>query len=237
MAERLQKLIAASGLMSRRVAEERIAAGRVTVNGRPAALGDRAEPGVDQIRVDGLPLPAAERKVYIMLNKPRGYVTTLHDEKGRRDVRALLRGLDLRVFPVGRLDMDSEGLLLLTNDGALTKRLTHPSHEVDKCYETWVEGVCTPERLALLREPLELDGYRVLPAQVELCERGEDRARLLVTIHEGRNRQVRRLCEHAGLRVTRLRRIREGPLELGELKTGCWRYLSAGELRSLEIEK
>ena len=230
--ERLQKQIAASGLMSRRAAEACIAAGRVTVNGQTAALGDRVAPD-DQICVDGLPLPEQEQKVYIMLNKPRGYVTTLHDEKGRRDVTRLLRGLNVRVYPIGRLDMDSEGLLLLTNDGDVANRLMHPSHEVAKTYETWVEGACTPERLEQLRRPVTLDGYTTRPAGVELCEAGENKARLLITIHEGRNRQVRRMCELAGLRVTRLRRVKEGGLSLGDLKPGCWRPLTGEELQRI----
>ena len=231
--ERLQKRIAASGLRSRRAAETAIAAGRVTVDGRTASLGESVGPQA-RVCVDGKPLPEAEEKVYIMLNKPRGYITTLHDEKGRRDVAGLVRGLNVRLYPVGRLDMDSEGLLLMSNDGELANRLMHPSHEVCKTYETWVEGACSEERLALLRRPMELDGYTTRPAQVELCERGENGGRLSITIHEGRNRQVRRMCEIVGLRVTRLRRVREGGLELGELRTGRWRPLTEEELRQLK---
>ena len=234
MTERIQKRIAASGLMSRRAAEEAIAAGRVTVNGRPARLGESAGES-DEIRVDGKSLPSITEKVYIILNKPRGYVTTLRDEKGRRDVTQLLRGLETRVYPVGRLDMDSEGLLLLTNDGDFANRMMHPSHEVEKCYETWVRGEKLEEALHILRRPLELDGYRLHPARVELAETFPDGARLFITIHEGRNRQVRRMCELAGLRVTRLRRIREGSLELGDLKTGRWRCLTEDERRQLGI--
>lgn len=233
MTERIQKRIAASGLMSRRAAEEAIASGRVTVNGRPARLGESADEG-DEIRVDGKCLPSAVKRLYILLNKPRGYVTTLHDEKGRRDVTQLLRGVEERVYPVGRLDRDSEGLLLLTNDGAFANRLMHPSHEVKKVYETWVEGGDLDTALAVLRGPLELDGYRLRPARVEPAERLPGGARLFITIHEGRNRQVRRMCELAGLRVTRLRRVREGSLELGDLPTGRWRFLSEEEVRRLE---
>ena len=233
MTERIQKRISASGLMSRRAAEEAIASGRVTLNGRTARLGESAGEN-DVIRVDGKELPSAAKSLYILLNKPRGYVTTLHDEKGRRDVTQLLRGVAARVYPVGRLDMDSEGLLLLTNDGAFANRLMHPSHEVEKCYETWVEGVDLDTALAVLRGPLELDGYRLHPAEVDLAERLPGGARLYITIHEGRNRQVRRMCELAGLRVTRLRRIREGSLELGNLPTGRWRFLSDEEVRRLE---
>ena len=236
MEARLQTIIAAAGRMSRRRAEEFLAAGRVSVNGRTAALGDRADPTRDAICVDGKPLPKREEKVYIMLNKPRGYVTTVHDEQGRRTVMELLSGIPARLYPVGRLDLDSEGLLLLTNDGELANRLMHPSHEVRKEYETWVKGEDIDASLRRLRQPMSLDGYQLHPAGTELKERLEDGARLIITIHEGRNRQVRRMCEQAGLRVTRLRRIREGELRLGTLKTGCWRYLTEEELRQLGSE-
>ena len=235
MSEKLQKRIAAAGLMSRRAAEDCIAAGRVTVNGRLARLGDRVEAS-DAICVDGKPLPDEPKKVYIMLNKPRGYVTTLQDEKGRRDVTELLDGLDTRVYPVGRLDRDSEGLLLLTNDGDFANALMHPSHEVSKRYEVRVRGAVTDEALAALRQPMTLDGYTIRPAQVERLEALPDGARLAVTIHEGRNRQVRRMCEQAGLSVVRLCRVSEGSLRLGQLKPGCWRPLTDEELAALRRE-
>lgn len=233
MAERLQKIISASGLMSRRAAEERIAQGRVTVNGRTAVLGERADADHDEIHVDGKPLPQAAAKRYVMLNKPRGYVTSLRDEQGRRDVTELLRDIPERVYPVGRLDMDSEGLLLLTNDGEFANRLMHPSHEVDKCYRTWVQGEAAETRADLLRQPMLIDGYRIAPAEVSVRETIPDGAVFDITIHEGRNRQVRKMCELAGLRVTRLVRIREGSLTLGELPRGQWRDLSDDEVRSL----
>ena len=236
MKERLQKLISAAGLMSRRAAEDCIAAGRVTVNGRTAQLGEQADPAADEIRVDGRLLPSGAEKVYIMLNKPRGYVTTLRDEKGRRDVTELLRGVRQRVYPVGRLDMDSEGLLLLTNDGELANALMHPSHEIEKTYEVWVKGSVTDAALAALRQPMELDGYTIRPARAELLETLPEGARLSVTIHEGRNRQVRRMCEQVGLQVTRLRRVSEGSLRLGDLKTGRWRPLTEEELAALRRE-
>ena len=235
MSERLQKRIAAAGLMSRRAAEDCIAAGRVTVNGRVACLGEQVE-AADEIRVDGRPLPQETDKVYIMLNKPRGYVTTLHDEKGRRNVTELLDGLGTRVYPVGRLDMDSEGLLLLTNDGDFANALMHPSREVDKRYELRVRGDVTDETLEALRAPMELDGRRLSPARVERLETLPDGARLAVTIHEGRNRQVRRMCERVGLAVLRLRRVSEGSLRLGGLKPGCWRPLTERELTALRRE-
>ena len=236
MRERLQKIIAASGLMARRKAEEAILAGRVTVNGLPAGIGDSADPETDTILVDGKALPTVARMVYIMLNKPRGVVTTLRDEKGRRDVSELVRGLPERLVPVGRLDMDSEGLLLMTNDGALANRLMHPSHEVEKCYRTWVRGTELEEKLSLLRRPMELDGYRLHPARVELLEKTPEGAVLEISIHEGRNRQVRRMCEQAGLAVTRLCRVREGALRLGSLRPGQWRFLTDEELRSIGVE-
>lgn len=221
--------------MSRRAAEERIAAGRVTVNGCVARLGEQVEE-TDEIRVDGRLLPRGDDKVYIMLNKPRGYVTTLHDEKGRRDVTELLDGLGTRVYPVGRLDMDSEGLLLLTNDGDFANALMHPSREVEKRYEVQVRGEVTEDTLEVLRQPMELDGYTIRPARVERLETLPDGARLAVTIHEGRNRQVRRMCERVGLSVARLRRVSEGSLRLGKLRTGCWRPLSEAELAALRRE-
>jgi 23S rRNA pseudouridine2605 synthase len=235
MRERLQKIIAASGLMARRKAEEAIEAGRVTVNGLPAHIGDSADPETDVILVDGKALPSVARMLTIMLHKPRGVVTTLHDEKGRRDVSELISEIPERLVPVGRLDMDSEGLLLMTNDGALANRLMHPSHEVEKVYRTWVRGDAAAG-IQRLRQPMELDGYRLHPAKVKLLESTTDGAVLEITIHEGRNRQVRRMCEQAGLTVTRLCRVREGGLVLGDLRPGQWRELTEEELRKLGVE-
>ncbi len=233
MKERLQKIISASGLMSRRAAEELIAAGKVSVNGATAALGDKAEAGIDRILVDGKALPSAGEKLYIMLNKPRGYVTTLSDEKGRKNVSELVKELGTRLYPVGRLDMYSEGLLLMTNDGDFANRLMHPSHQVDKCYHTWVKGEDMGWAVELLRCPMEIDGYVTRPARVDILEiKGED-ALLSVTIHEGRNRQVRKMCEAAGLKVTKLVRVSEGGVELGALKSGKWRRLTEEELAML----
>lgn len=228
MEERLQKILSARGVASRRAAETLLDAGRVTVNGRTAQVGDRADPELDEIRVDGRPLPPLDRRTYLVLNKPRGYVTTLSDEKGRRTVAQLVAGCGARVWPVGRLDLDSEGLLILTDDGELTQKLLHPSHEVEKEYHVWVEGD-VEKALPILRGPLSLDGVRLHPAQVKLLDAGV----LSVTIHEGRNRQVRRMCAAAGLKVRRLRRVREGSLTLGNLKAGCWRPLTAEELSHL----
>ena len=233
MKERLQKIISASGLMSRRAAEELIAAGKVSVNGVTAALGDKAEAGVDKILVDGKALPSAGEKLYIMLNKPRGYVTTLSDEKGRKNVTELIKELGTRLYPVGRLDMYSEGLLLMTNDGDFANRLMHPSHEIDKCYHTWVKGEDMGWAVELLRCPMEIDGYVTSPAEVDILEVKGEEALLAITIHEGRNRQVRKMCEAAGLKVTRLMRVSEGGVELGTLKSGKWRRLTEEELDML----
>ena len=233
MSEKLQKIISAAGLMSRRAAEEAIADGRVCVNGVTARLGDRAEAEQDSICVDGQSLPVGGKKVYIVLNKPRGYVTTMHDEKGRHSVSELVADLDVRVYPVGRLDLNSEGLLIMTNDGAFANRLMHPSHEVEKCYRTWVQGDALTERVARLRQPMELDGYQIIPAKVEIEGRTQGGAMLLITIHEGRNRQVRRMCQSVGLTVHRLCRVREGAVSLGNLPTGKWRYLTETELRRM----
>ena len=233
MTERLQKIISARGLASRRKAEEWIIQGRVTVNGVPAQLGDSADPETDEIQVDGRELPSITDAVYIMLNKPRGYVTTLADEKGRRKVSELVADCGCRVYPVGRLDMDSEGLLLLTNDGEFANRLMHPKHEVEKTYDTWVTGY-TPEGAQALEKPIELDGYRIRPPKILVLQHDGDRAKIRITIHEGRNRQVRRMCQASGMYVTRLRRIREGKLNLGDLPLGKWRYLTVSEVQELK---
>lgn len=229
---RLQKILSERGVASRRKAEEMIVDGRVTCNGRICALGESADPETDEILIDGNPLPPLQKSIYLMLNKPRGYVTTLSDEKGRDNAAQLVADCGVRVYPVGRLDMDSEGLLLFTNDGAFANALMHPKHEVKKVYEVWVRGFDpgAPERL---RRPVELDGYTIRPPKVQLNHADGDYAKLTVTIHEGRNRQIRRMCEIAGMRVTRLRRIKEGSLSLGELRLGKWRHLTDEEVRLL----
>lgn len=232
MKERLQKILSARGLVSRRKAEEWIVAGRLQINGNIAVLGDCADPDLDEILLDGKPLPSRQEYVYIMLNKPRGYVTTLSDEKGRDNVSQLVADCGVRVYPVGRLDMDSEGLLLLTNDGDFANDLMHPRHEVNKTYEVSVRGF-REESLALLKRPIELDGYVIREPEVKLVRADGDKAKLMVTIHEGRNRQIRRMCDAAGMHVLRLRRISEGNLQLGRLPLGKWRYLTKEELAGL----
>ncbi|MBQ7231579.1 MAG: rRNA pseudouridine synthase [Oscillospiraceae bacterium] len=230
--ERLQKIIAARGLCSRRQAEKWIEEGRVRVNGNTAHLGDTADITEDVIEVDGKRLPKAGKKLYLMLNKPRGYVTTLSDEKGRKNAAELVAGCGTRVYPVGRLDMDSEGLLLFTNDGEFANLMMHPKHEVDKVYRVWVTNYA-PEKLEALKEPIELDGYRIKKPKVRPVRQEPTRAILDVTIHEGRNRQVRRMCQAAGLEVARLKRIAEGGLRIGDLKPGAWRELEPREIEML----
>lgn len=232
MEERLQKLLSSAGICSRRRAEEYIAAGRVTVNGAAARVGDKADPDRDHIAVDGRPLFRQEKRVWLMLYKPRGYVTTLSDEKGRRTAAQLVSDCGLRVWPVGRLDLDSEGLLLFTNDGEGTNHLLHPSHEVEKEYLVNVEGD-VERALPILSGPLELDGEPLAPAAVRLLGRKENGGELSVTIHQGKNRQVRRMCALAGLEVKRLCRIREGELSLEGLKPGKWRFLTPAEVEKL----
>ena len=232
MTERLQKLISAAHVASRRTAEQMILDGRVTVNGAVAELGQRADPAVDTVMVDGRPLRFSEAHTYILLNKPRGYVTTARDERGRKTVMDLIGDVGVRLYPVGRLDMYSQGLLLLTNDGALTKALTHPSHKAEKQYQVRVVGD-TDTALKILRRPMELDGRPLKQSRISVISRDADSTLLLFTISEGRNRQIRRMCEIAGLRVVRLRRIAEAGLQLGDLPEGKWRYLTDTELDSI----
>ena len=229
MAERLQKLIAAAGLCSRRSAEEWIAQGRVSVNGRQAHLGDCADLSLDSVLVDGVPLGRNDRKRYLLLNKPRGYVCTLSDEKGRPTVAELVKDCGVRVFPVGRLDLDSEGLLLLTNDGEWMQRILHPKYEVNKTYHVTVAGEVGDAAKKLSRLT-QIDGEAIRPAQVEILYRGRETAELAFTIHEGKNRQIRRMCAAVGLSVKRLRRVAEHDLLLGDLPIGAWRDLTEREL-------
>lgn len=235
MKERIQKIISARGVASRRQAETMIQEGRVTVNGQICSLGQTADPDMDTIMIDNQPLPKNEKRVYILLNKPKGYVTTLSDEKGRKNAAQLVMDCGTRVYPVGRLDMDSEGLLLFTNDGEFANRLMHPSHQIDKTYQVTVKGFSVAG-LEQLKQPVTLDGYTIRPPRVRLVRmmNGPDqKAVLLVTIHEGRNRQVRRMCAMAGMLVTRLVRISEGQLNLGDLPTAKWRYLTPEEVELL----
>lgn len=233
MEERLQKLLSAAGVCSRRAAEGYITAGRITVNGETAELGWKADPERDEIRVDGKLLAAAEKQVYLLLNKPRGYVTTLSDEKGRKNVAELVKGCGVRVYPVGRLDLDSEGLLLMTNDGDFMQHLLHPSGEINKIYHVSVFGPVSgaEEKLAAITD---LDGEKIRPAQVRVLKKTSQTAELAITIHEGKNRQIRRMCASCGLTVKRLRRVQEHTLKLGDLPVGSWRYLTEQEVSALK---
>ena len=231
MEERIQKILSAAGLASRRRAGEYLAAGRVTVNGRTARLGEKADPERDDIQLDGKTVRPVSTYTYLMLYKPRGYVTTLSDERGRRTVAQLVSGCGARVWPVGRLDLDSEGLLLMTDDGDFTQRMIHPSHQVEKEYLVTVSGD-VDSALPVLSSPMKLDGVPLSAAKVSVLSReGDNRARLSVVIHEGRNRQVRRMCALAGLEVKRLKRVREGGLVLRGLRPGAWRLLTEEEIR------
>jgi len=234
--QRLQKLIAASGLCSRRTAEAWIEAGRVSVNGATAALGQSADPERDTICVDGEPLARQERRIYLMLNKPRGFVCTLSDEKGRPTVAQLVSDCGARVVPVGRLDYDSEGLLLMTNDGEWMQRVLHPSYEIDKIYHVTVAGGSADVRTCAekLSALASVDGEAIHPARVEVLRMGRKTAELSITIHEGKNRQIRRMCAAVGVHVKRLRRVAEHRLSLGALPEGKWRYLTEEEVRDFQ---
>lgn len=232
MKERIQKLIASRGIASRRAAEQMILDGRVLCNGSRCILGQCADPEKDNILVDGSPLPETQPFVYIMLNKPKGYVTTASDEKGRKNVVELVNDCNCRIYPVGRLDMDSEGLLLLTNDGDFANRVMHPSKMVDKTYVVHVTGFHN-DALSLLNRRIVLDGYRIQQPVIKVISADGNCAQLSITIHEGRNRQVRRMCAAAGMRVKKLVRVREGTLALADLPTGQWRYLTQEEVCSI----
>lgn len=239
---RIQKIFTDAGIMSRRAAEKELLAGRVTVNGQTARLGDKADPQNDIIMFDGKRIQPTKEKehTYIMLNKPMGYVTTMSDEKDRPNVTELVSQAGVRVYPVGRLDMYSEGLLLLTDDGELTNRLTHPSHSVGKVYSVKVKGAVDSAAVRELTSPMELDGYMIRPVNVQLVASGKtDRdgnlySVLEITLFEGRNRQIRKMCQKCSLTVMRLRRIRIGQLSLGELETGKWRHLTEDEIGYLK---
>ncbi len=234
MEERLQKLLSAGGIASRREAENMILAGRVTVNGKVAQLGMKADPMTADIRVDGRPLAHQEQRVYIMLNKPRGCVCTMRDELGRKTVAEQVEGCGARVYPVGRLDANSEGLLLMTNDGDLAHALMHPSHGVEKIYTVRVEGPDLAASLKKLEGKLELEDGPAKAKAVELVRDDGERAILAITVTEGRKHLVRNLCAAAGLSVKRLIRVSEGGLTLGDLRTGSWRHLTEAEVRKLQ---
>ncbi len=230
---RLQKVLSERGVASRRKAEELIAAGHVKVNGRPAQIGDKVDDRKDVIHVRGKKLGLAPEPVYIALHKPRGYITTLQDEKGRKCVEELVRSVGVPVYPIGRLDKDSEGLLLFTNDGDFANAIMHPSHHIPKLYRVTVRGQMTDEQKVKLEEGVMLDGRRTAPAEVRIVTSEPERCVAEIVLYEGRNRQIRRMCEAVGLEVIRLRRSAVGKVKLGMLPPGNWRYLTPNEVRDL----
>lgn len=232
---RLQKYMAENGIASRRKSEELIAAGKVRVNGKIAAIGDKVDPKHDKVTVSGKRVVKVKKNVYIMLHKPRGFITTMHDEMGRKCVAELIQDVPERVYPVGRLDRESEGLLLLTNDGEFANALTHPSRHVPKTYRVTVRPDVTKEQLAAFENGIEIDGRPTLPAEVRVLDKQEGRVVLEVVIYEGRNRQIRKMCEALGLEVARLKRTKIGSLKLGMLKQGEYRYLSEDEIHGLLV--
>lgn len=230
--EKLQKIIANAGICSRRKAEELIAQGKVTVNGNTAQIGDKADIDIDEVIADGKRLEKNKELVYIMLNKPKGYVATAKDEQGRKNVTELICEIDKRLYPVGRLDMYSEGLLLMTNDGDFTYRMTHPSHELFKEYVVRIECQSGENPEKRLAEPMEIDGYKIAPPIVRNISQTSDGFIVSVKIREGRNRQIRKMCEECGYRVINLRRVAIGDLRLN-VEQGKWRHLTQDELNCL----
>jgi 23S rRNA pseudouridine2605 synthase len=232
---KIQKYFTDCGVMSRRAAEAEIERGKVTVNGSPATLGMRIRAGVDTVEYNGRPIvPMVDERICIMLNKPRGFVTTMSDEKGRPTVRMLTEGVHARVYPVGRLDMDSDGLLLLTNDGALAEKLTHPRHSIPKIYHVTVWGDVNDDILRVLNAPMTIDGYKLRPVKTRIHEKKERSTVLEMTLFEGRNRQIRKMCDSVGLKITRLCRVALGDIKLGSLPEGKWRRLTKDELAYLD---
>lgn len=232
---KLQKYFSDCGIMSRRAAEEEIKKGRVRVNGNIATLGDRIDPEHDVVEYGGKTLTRKnEKRHYVLLNKPRGFVTTLSDEKGRPTVAQLVKDLPTRVYPVGRLDMDSDGLLLLTDDGDLTNRLTHPRHSIPKIYHVTVNSAISSEKLEALGKPMVIDGYTILPVKVSVLARSASSTLLEFTLYEGRNRQIRKMCESQDLKISRLSRVAIGDLTLGALECGKWRFLTDEEVSYLK---
>lgn len=232
---RLQKLFTDCGILSRRAAEEEIKAGRVTVNGSVAQLGQKICPDTDIVVYKGkrISLPESKNFVYILLNKPCGIVTSAKDEKGRTCVTDIVKA-GTRVYPVGRLDLNSQGLLLMTNDGELTNKLTHPRHEIPKIYEVVIKGAITQDQLSALNESMVLDGYVIMPVKTELLSKSQISSTLKMTLFEGRNRQIRKMCELQGLKVLKLTRVAIGPITLDGLASGKWRYLTPEEIKILK---
>ena len=240
---RLQKFIGDCGLMSRRAAEAEISAGHVTVNGIPATLGDKIDPGTDEVALNGVPVrpranSASPGYTYLLLNKPAGFVTTMSDQAGRKTVADLLKNVGHRVYPVGRLDLYSDGLLLCTDDGDLTNRIMHPSHHVPKRYIAAINGLLTDEDIAVLGVPFELDGYMLQPYEVALVRYVKDggipKTLVQFTLYEGRNREIRKICSHYGCKISRLTRIAIGELTIHGIAPGKWRLLTDEEITYLK---
>lgn len=230
---RLQKYLSECGVASRRKAEELIAAGRVKVNGKPATIGDKIIPGKDTVVVGGKKITKTKKKTYIMLHKPRGYITTLNDEMDRKCVADLVSDVGTRIYPVGRLDRDSEGLLLMTDDGEFANAMTHPTKHVPKTYRVTIRPSITEEQITALTTGIEIEGRMTMPSEVRVLERQEGRVVIEIIIYEGRNRQIRKMCEALGLEVARLKRTQIGSVKLGMLKPGDWRNLTDEEVHKL----
>lgn len=233
---RLQKYMSMCGAASRRSSEEMIRKGRVQVNGRPVDIGDKVDPQKDIVTIDGVAIGQVDKKLYIALHKPRGFVSTMQDERGRRCVADLVEDAGTRVYPIGRLDKDSEGLLLMTNDGALANKVMHPSGNVAKTYRVTIRPAVQESQLNALSTGIVIDGKKTAPAKVKVLEAYKDRAVLEIVLYEGRNREIRKMCEAIGLEVARLKRVAEGPVRLGMLPQGKWRELTPDELRILKAE-
>ena len=235
---RLNKYISDCGLMSRRSAEKEIEAGNITVNGEKVEVGRKIVVGIDKVMYRGRPIRRNdEKKLYVMLYKPRGYVTTMNDEQGRKCIPELISDIPARVYPCGRLDMDSEGLLLLTNDGDVAQKLMHPRNHVEKIYHVKIEGEIEPDKLKALNSPMELDGEKIAPVRVSIISRRDGKTSLKFILTEGRNRQIRRMCEFVGLEILRLKRIAIGNINIGMLTPGKWKYLNHNEAEYLKSLK
>lgn len=232
MKERIQKIMSAYGIASRRKSEAMIANGLVAVNGAVAKLGDTADPEVDTITIDGKPLVGQAERICIALNKPRGYLTTVYDDRGRKTVMQLVSGISERIYPAGRLDMYSSGLLIMTNDGNFANKIMHPINEKDKTYLVRIKGDIL-KALPILNSAMLIDGYRIRPAKINIIRNDGTTTLLRIIIHEGRNRQIRKMCQSAGVEVVSLHRVSIGNIQLGDLPTGKWRYLTEDEINSL----
>ncbi len=236
---RLQKFFTDCDVLSRRAAEEEIKNGKVLVNGVRAELGQKIDPENDVVEYKGKVIERPSKNIYkyVMLNKPRGYLSTVTDDRGRACVTELVKDVHARLYPVGRLDMDSEGLLLMTNDGDLTYKLTHPKHDIPKIYHVKIEGKVSAEQMRALASPMEIDGYKILPVKTEVVTAKNEHTVLRMTLYEGRNRQIRKMCEAQGLNILRLCRVAIGELELGNLAPGKWRYLTKSQVEYLKKGK